>query len=93
MATVVTYVGGQKTQWHCMIEYFNECFHAGKLALRKEFVAKFGKQFDRYNSIDSYRCMLCNAGYVQTVQLGVYKPVKEIPANLTLSELRKQAYN
>jgi len=44
------------------------------------------------STVDNYRNHLCLAGYLKIVGLGKYERIKEIPKNLTTTQLLYQAY-
>lgn len=44
------------------------------------------------STLDGYRNMLVKAGYLTTDGNGNYRVIKEIPNNISISEIRKEAY-
>lgn len=44
------------------------------------------------NSIDTYRNYLHKAGYLETIRRGVYRKIKEIPVDISVDEVREEAY-
>lgn len=44
------------------------------------------------NTVDSYRCILTTAGYLETVGRGVYKLLKKVPKDLTWDRAVIEAY-
>ena len=74
------------TALHILIRFCNEKENISRKEITKHF-------HDTYMyAIDNYRNHLCLAGYLQKVELGKYKRLKEIPITLTSTQLLYQAY-
>lgn len=50
-------------------------------------VARFGS-----STIDTYRNYLHKAGYLQTIGRGLYRVIKEIPIDISIIEIKEEAY-
>lgn len=76
-----------QSQLRQLIKHFNR--YIGKNVYRGEIIC-IG--INKKLTIDTYRRMLEHAGYIKTVRRGVYLTLKKIPLDLTVSKLRKLAY-
>jgi len=72
--------------WEKLCKYIMS-IRKNKIFTRKEII----KISSNKKLIDEYRCILTNAGYLQTVENGKYKRIGTIK-NLTYREARRQAY-
>jgi hypothetical protein len=64
----------------------------GDLVYRSKIIENIDT-FGSYNSTDSYRNYLTKAGYLKlTERSGIYEYAKEIPLDLSLKQLLKEAY-
>lgn len=73
-----------------LIEYINNV-PIGNTFVRNEIVSI--SKLDKNNSVDNYRLWLEHCGYLEKSGRGVYKVLKYIEPNLTVSLLKKMAYN
>lgn len=82
-----------KTLWEQVKEFFNR--DIGDLFTRQELLMYLRENGHRRNisSVDTYRNYLHKAGYLETLRRGVYKLVKEIPVDLSVQDVRSEAYN
>jgi hypothetical protein len=91
------------TLWQAIKNFFNEAntLHWGDVITRTSLLdylynMGFGLQVrgiqERAPTIDTYRNYLKQAGYMRNVGRGRYMMVKRIPDDLTLTDVKKEAY-
>lgn len=83
----------QISLWDCVKNFFNN--NANKYVTRRElmkYIRNNGHTIFSSSTIDTYRNYLCKAGYLSTIIRGNYRLQKKIPANLTLTDVKIQAY-
>lgn len=69
--------------WNKVIEFFNTY----QKSTREQFYNFMGiKKRNGYSTIDTYRNNLRSAGFLETVDRGMYKRKKKIPENLTINQ-------
>lgn len=76
-----------------IVRYFNTK-NANKIFTRREYFTAMDYRDPRTKEtyLDTVRCYLVRAGYLETVQAGVYRKRKKIPQNLTITALQREAY-
>lgn len=85
------------TNWNRTKDFFNSK-KSNKIFTRAEvlgFHKKLSSSLRRNFSLaylETCRCYLQRAGYLSDVELGVYRKLKPIPKNLTLTTLKREAY-
>ena len=74
-----------------ILNFFNSKV-SNKIFTRAEYFTalKNAKLKDSYK--DTVRCYLVNAGYLKDIEPGVYRKLKKIPQDLTLTRLQVEAY-
>ena len=78
--------------WRRVVGFFNANFWLTTLIItRQRLITEFGKGSEL--TIDCYRNYLTQAGYLKIIDKGKYKILKNIPADIPLSKVRKQAYS
>lgn len=72
--------------WGRVCDYFNS-ISVDQRITSKVFLEYFGVKRNSvgYITLDNYKGMLCSSGYIELVDVGVYKRVKIIPLDLTTS--------
>ena len=82
-------------KWETCLDYFlyGQRHYGCNFINRKIYL----QHLSRFNigpvTCDNNRCILMTAGYLARIKLGVYKlTAKRIPANLTYSQARREAY-
>lgn len=74
-----------------VVKFFNSK-KCNKIFTRAEYfqALKTEKLADTYK--DTVRCYLLEAGYIKTEEAGVYRKIKKIPDDMTISKLEREAY-
>jgi len=78
----------RQSKWNYVKEYFSE-YNRNSYFLRRDFIKKLGGG----QTIETYRTYLTRAGYLEVVDHGVYKKVKNIPKEIKVREVYEKAYN
>lgn len=69
--------------WEKTIKFFN----THQKSTREQLYDYMGvKRKNTFSTIDSYRNNLRSAGFLKTVDLGMYKRIKKIPDDLTINQ-------
>lgn len=69
--------------WTKAIEFFNSKLHYTR---EQYFLYMNYRKSNRYTTLDTYRNNLERAGFLKSVDRGMYKRVKKIPIDLTISK-------
>lgn len=69
--------------WTKAIEFFNSKLHYTR---EQYFLYMNYRKSNRYTTLDTYRNNLERAGFLKSVDRGMYKRVKKIPTDLTISK-------
>jgi hypothetical protein len=65
---------------------------SNKIFTRAEYFQALKKSKLKDSYLDTVRCYFVNAGYLLDEEPGVYRKLKKIPSNLTLTKLQDEAY-
>lgn len=85
------------TNWKRVKEFFNSktsnkiFTRAEVLDFRKKMTIKTRRRFSQAY-LETCRLYLVRAGYLKSIEPGVYRKKKKIPKELTLTQLKKEAY-
>lgn len=72
-----------ENNWTKTIGFFNKY----QKSTREQFYSYMGvKRKNTFGTLDTYRNNLRSAGFLESVDRGMYKRVKRIPADLTISQ-------
>lgn len=74
-----------------IIKFFNSK-KSNKIFTRNEYFMALKKHNLKDSYKDTVRCYLVNAGYLVDEEPGVYRKLKKIPENITLTKLQEEAY-
>ncbi len=81
-----------------MINFFNRDTTNTRASLKDELIRNgfiVRNTMDTYrviNTMDTYRNYLTKAGYLRTVERGIYETIREIPYDLSVQDCRDEAY-
>ncbi len=77
-----------------VIKTFFNSKKSNKIFTRNEYFAhvEFLAPRIKESYMDTVRCYLENAGYLKNEEPGVYRKMKKIPEDLTLTGLQREAY-
>ena len=83
----------KKNYWTLTCRYFRDEVGVGSVGRRQHMLrCVIPASYKHDHTIDTYRNVLTQAGYLKRIRLGVYLVVKMIPLDLTYSKARDQAY-
>lgn len=74
-----------------IVKFFNSK-KSNKIFTRAEYFTALKKAGLKDSYKDTVRCYLVNAGYLKDIEAGVYRKLKPIPKDLTISRLEREAY-
>ena len=74
------------------IKKFFNSKNCNKIFTRAEYFMALKSCKIRDTYMDTVRCYLVNAGYLKDEEPGVYRKLKKIPDDLTLTKLQDEAY-
>ncbi len=74
------------------IKKFFNSKKSNKIFTRTEYFSALLNSNLRDSYLDTIRCYLVNAKYLKAEELGVYRKLKKIPDDLTLTKLQDEAY-
>ncbi len=76
------------SNWQNLVKYFNSKV-SGKVFTRAEVAAHFCNLSNQnLDTLQTYRNTLRRAGYLKTIEPGVYRKIKKIP-NISEHEMKK----
>jgi hypothetical protein len=78
-------------QWREVCKYFSAMLKDYPI-FRRSFLNNLGNKGCQLTNVETYRCYLVRAGYLEIAQPGIYKRLKAIPRNLTVRQCYEEAY-
>ena len=93
----------RQTLWDTIKTYVNEVYTSDRrgdnnqIFTRAGLIAELeGKGYrvrvNSYSTMDQYRNLLSKAKFIRTISRGVYEVFKEVPVDLSISDVRNDAY-